>query len=195
MLDDIDAWIQDLSLRQLQVQFVAGNADAAMKMLRTEWGYMLYTNLSVQSTMLEGYTTNSSLGYRGPYGYNFDPAYTSHAHGWSTAPTSTLTIFVVGLSVTTVNGRTWSVAPHLSGLSAAQGGFSTKLGWFEVKWNSTGSSGGVVQLETPLELGRSYCPLSGKAGGCKSMGLPLSWMVMARLSFVEGSIPPQSANC
>lgn len=62
MLDDIDAWIQDLSLRQLQVQFVAGNADAAMKMLRTEWGYMLYTNLSVQSTMLEGYTTNSSLG-------------------------------------------------------------------------------------------------------------------------------------
>ena len=28
---------------------------------RREWGYMLYTNLSVQSTLLEGFTANGSL--------------------------------------------------------------------------------------------------------------------------------------
>ena len=34
-----------------------------MDLLRREWGYMLYTNLSVQSTLLEGFTANGSLSY------------------------------------------------------------------------------------------------------------------------------------
>ena len=34
-----------------------------MDLLRREWGYMLYTNLSVESTLLEGYTGNGSLLY------------------------------------------------------------------------------------------------------------------------------------
>jgi hypothetical protein len=33
-----------------------------MDLLRREWGYMLNTNLSVQSTLLEGFTANGSLG-------------------------------------------------------------------------------------------------------------------------------------
>lgn len=33
-----------------------------MELLRREWGYMLYTNLSVKSTLLEGFTANGSLG-------------------------------------------------------------------------------------------------------------------------------------
>jgi hypothetical protein len=63
---------------------------------------MLYTNLSVESTLLEGFTANGSLGcvwtetarmtfpnfrwnrYRAAAGYDFDLSYTSHAHGWST---------------------------------------------------------------------------------------------------------------
>ena len=32
-----------------------------MDLLRREWGYMLYTNLSVQSTLLEGFTASGSL--------------------------------------------------------------------------------------------------------------------------------------
>ena len=46
---------------QLQAHFVAGNDERAMDLLRREWGYMLYTNLSVQSTLLEGFTANGSL--------------------------------------------------------------------------------------------------------------------------------------
>ena len=33
-----------------------------MDLIRREWGYMLYTNLSVQSTLLEGFTANGSIG-------------------------------------------------------------------------------------------------------------------------------------
>jgi hypothetical protein len=50
-----------LSAIQLQAHFVAGNASRAMDLLHREWGYMLYTNLSVESTLLEGFTANGSI--------------------------------------------------------------------------------------------------------------------------------------
>lgn len=48
---------------KLQAHFLSGNDDRAMDLLRREWGYMLYTNISVQSTLLEGFTANGSLRY------------------------------------------------------------------------------------------------------------------------------------
>ncbi|OCH87854.1 Six-hairpin glycosidase [Obba rivulosa] len=133
---------------ELQAHFESGNDTRAMDLLRREWGYMLYSNLSVQSTLLEGFTANGSLYYRSYQGYNYDPSYTSHAHGWSTGPTSALTFYVLGLTVTSPQGATWSVAPHLSGLSSAEGGFETLLGWFGVKWSVSGSTFNL-SLETP----------------------------------------------
>lgn len=47
---------------QLQAHFVSGNDARALDLLQREWGYMLYTNLSVHSTLLEGFTANGSLG-------------------------------------------------------------------------------------------------------------------------------------
>ncbi|PCH42961.1 glycoside hydrolase family 78 protein [Wolfiporia cocos MD-104 SS10] len=141
---------------ELQAHFVSGNDERALEFLRLQWGYMLYTNISVQSTLLEGYTANGSLYYRSANGYNYDASYTSHAHGWSTGPTSALTFYVLGLTVTSPQGQTWSIAPHTSGLPSAQGGFETALGWFGVDWASstdafsmsistpTGTSGVVV---------------------------------------------------
>jgi len=122
---------------ELQAHFLSGNDERAMDLLQREWGYILYTNLSVQSTLLEGFTANGSLSYRSYRGYNYDPSYTSHAHGWSSGPTSALTYYVLGLQVMSPMGQTWSLEPHTSGLSAAEGGFETPLGWFGVKWTST----------------------------------------------------------
>lgn len=136
---------------EIQAHFAAGNDDLAMDLLRREWGYMLYTNISVQSTLLEGYTSNGSLYYRSQFGYFYDPSYTSHSHGWSTGPNSALTFYVLGLNPITPQGQTWSVAPHLSGLSAAQGGFETPLGWFGVNWtfnNQTSSTATTSQVFT-----------------------------------------------
>ncbi|KAK7680794.1 hypothetical protein QCA50_016102 [Cerrena zonata] len=130
--DTISPFIGSL---ELQAHFASGNDERAMDLLRREWGYMLYTNLSVQSTLLEGFTANGSLGYRSYRGYNYDAAYTSHAHGWSSGPTSALTFYVLGITVTSPQGLTWSFDPHTSGLEAAEGGFETPLGWFGAKWS------------------------------------------------------------
>ncbi|KAK0492830.1 Six-hairpin glycosidase [Armillaria luteobubalina] len=120
---------------ELQAHFEAGQDNRALDLLRREWGYILYTNLSVQSTLLEGFTANGSLGYRSYRGYNYDAAYTSHAHGWSSGPTSALTFYILGLTITSPRGATWFVNPHVNGgLPDVEGGFETGLGWFGVRW-------------------------------------------------------------
>ena len=43
-----------------------------------------------------------------------------------------------------MQGKTWSLAPHLSGLEAAEGGFETSLGWFGVKWSLSEVNGGTA---------------------------------------------------
>lgn len=47
----------------MQAHFEAGNDARALELIRRTWGYMLTTNLSVQSTLLEGFTANGSLAY------------------------------------------------------------------------------------------------------------------------------------
>ncbi|KAF9465419.1 glycoside hydrolase family 78 protein [Collybia nuda] len=133
---------------EVQAHFIAGQGERALDLLHREWGYMLYTNISVKSSLLEGFTANGSLGYRAAAGANFDHSFTSHSHGWATGPTPALTFFVLGLTLTSAQGATWSIAPVLSGLSAAEGGFETGLGWFGVKWST---KEGVLTLlvETP----------------------------------------------
>ncbi|KXN90379.1 hypothetical protein AN958_04248 [Leucoagaricus sp. SymC.cos] len=139
---------------ELQAHFIAGEDKRAMDLLERTWGYMLYTNLSVQSTLLEGFTANGSLSYRYYQGYNNDPAYTSHSHGWSSGPTSALTFHLLGLTVTATQGKSWSFAPHLNtGVPAAEGGFETPLGRFDAMWvfdeDMDGNDVLSVKINTP----------------------------------------------
>ncbi|KAJ7061482.1 Six-hairpin glycosidase [Mycena amicta] len=172
---------------ELQAHFVAGNATRALDLLHREWGYMLYTNLSVQSTLLEGFTANGSIGYRANVGYNHDAAYTSHAHGWSSGPTSALTIYVLGLSVTGVRGSTWQLAPHLAGLPGAQGGFETPLGRFDAAWQVAtlgATTAFSLSVDTPVgtegvfvlpkELAGATVTVDGKRVVVPSLGVQLS---------------------
>ncbi|KAJ7641068.1 glycoside hydrolase family 78 protein [Roridomyces roridus] len=133
---------------ELQAHFIAGEGERAIDLLEREWGYMLYTNLSVQSTLLEGFTKNGSLGYRSAAGYNFYHTFTSHAHGWATGPTPALSFYVLGIQLTSVQGATWTIAPVLSGLPSAEGGISTGLGFFGVKWTATGNTL-TMDIQTP----------------------------------------------
>ncbi|KAG6889445.1 hypothetical protein C0992_005165 [Termitomyces sp. T32_za158] len=48
---------------ELQAHFAAGNDSRALDLLQRTWGYMLTTPLSVQSTLLEGFAADGSLGY------------------------------------------------------------------------------------------------------------------------------------
>ncbi|KAJ7226756.1 glycoside hydrolase family 78 protein [Mycena pura] len=133
---------------ELQAHFIAGEGERAIDLMEREWGYMLYTNISVQSTLLEGFTANGSLGYRAAEGYNFDHSDVSHAHGWATGPTPALTFYVLGIQVTSPKGLTWNIAPVLSGLASAEGGIETGLGAFIVEWHVDGQMLNLA-LQTP----------------------------------------------
>ncbi|KAF9073410.1 glycoside hydrolase family 78 protein [Rhodocollybia butyracea] len=156
---------------ELQAHFIAGQGKRALDLLHREWGYMLYTNISVQSTMLEGFTANGSLGYRSAAGADFDHSFTSNAHGWATGPTFSLIFYLVGLMVTSSQGATWSVAPVLSGLTAAQGGFETNLGWFGANWTFTDKT--TFRLD-PFERMVELEALEQHPGKSLGTGVPVS---------------------
>ncbi|KAI4521109.1 glycoside hydrolase family 78 protein [Schizophyllum commune Loenen D] len=135
---------------ELHAHFEAGAAQCALEPIRLQWGWMLTTNVSVQSTLLEGYTSNGSLLYRGDAGYANDPSYTSHSHGWSTGPTPALTAYVLGLTVTEPAGLAFRVQPRTAGLPSAEGGFETPLGWFGVSWvNDEGNGRFELNVTSP----------------------------------------------
>jgi len=102
--------------------------------------------------------------YRSEAGYNYDPAYTSMAHSWSTGPTSSLITRLLGLRITTDQGRTWEMKPALGagGLKHVQGGFETPLGRFEAEWRLlSGGHAAVVRIKSPKGTrGRFIAPFS-----------------------------------
>jgi hypothetical protein len=100
----------------------------------------------------------------------------SHAHGWSSGPTSALTEFVVGLSVTEPAGRAWTLKPQFGNLKKAEAGFMTGLGKFQAKWERSASdytlkfqtptgTAGVVMLPMQDLNGKSTITINGKALG------------------------------
>ncbi|KIY53443.1 Six-hairpin glycosidase, partial [Fistulina hepatica ATCC 64428] len=147
---------------EVKAHFVAGEGERALDLLRSEWGYMLYSNITTRSTFIEGYTADGSLGYRGNYGYDQDSSYTSLSHGWSTGVTAALTNYVLGLQLTAPAGTTFDVRPVLSGLTEAQGGFETALGWFGVHWainNDSDVSVWTLNVTSPANTtGTIYVP-------------------------------------
>lgn len=132
---------------EVQAHLVAGQTGRALELIRTCWGWYHANPNGTGSTVVEGYLTNGSFGYRSSRGYDYDASYVSHAHGWSSGPTSALTEFVLGLSVTARVGSEWRFAPQFGNLTSAEGGFVTSLGRFQASWavsgNETASGGGV----------------------------------------------------
>lgn len=65
--------------------------------------------------------------------------------------------------MTSPQGATWSVAPMPSGLTAAQGGFETGLGWFGANWSLTDKSTFTLVIDTPSGTsGTVTLPVAGR---------------------------------
>ncbi|THZ82109.1 Six-hairpin glycosidase [Aureobasidium pullulans] len=124
-----------ISSFEIQAHLTIGQTDRALDLIRRTWGWYLHNPNGTGSTVIEGYLTNGSFGYRNSRGYSYDDSYVSHAHGWSAGPTSALTNYIVGLSVTGRLGSTWTLKPQLGDLEHAQAGFVTSLGKFSAGWN------------------------------------------------------------
>ncbi|KAL0930453.1 bacterial alpha-l-rhamnosidase domain-containing protein [Colletotrichum truncatum] len=149
-----------ISSIELEAHFVAGRADRALKLIRDSWGWYLAHPNGTQSTVIEGYLVDGSFGYRSSRGYTNDPSYVSHAHGWSSGPTSTLTEYLVGLRVTRPAGQEWRLKPVFGELDAAQAGFTTVLGKFSAKWEV---AKGVATVEWDAPEGtRGWLELGGE---------------------------------
>ncbi|KAJ9631871.1 hypothetical protein H2203_000271 [Taxawa tesnikishii (nom. ined.)] len=133
-----------ISSFEIQAHFTIGQTNRALDLIRRSWGWYLHNPNGTESTVIEGYLQNATFGYRSSRGYSYDASYISHAHGWSSGPTSALTNYVLGLSVTDRAGSKWSLKPQFGDLTSVQGGFTTILGKFEAGWNVTGGGGDTL---------------------------------------------------
>jgi hypothetical protein len=131
---------------ELQAHALAGNTSALLGLCRLQWGFMLDDPRMTNSTFIEGYSTDGSLHYAP---YTNDPR-VSHAHGWSTGPTSALTFYVAGVQIVEAGGERWRIAPRLGGLGGVDAGFETVLGVFSARSMVGGNGCMEVDFETPV---------------------------------------------
>jgi hypothetical protein len=124
-----------ISSFEIQAHFAIGQTARALDLIRRSWGWYINNPLGSESTVIEGYLENGTFGYRSSRGYAFDASYVSMSHGWGSGPTSALTEFIVGLSVTSPAGGSWKLAPQFGDLRSAEAGFMTSLGKFQASWN------------------------------------------------------------
>lgn len=174
---------------ELQAHYMAGHSDYAIELMEFMWAdYMLGDSHMTNSTFIEGFATDGTPLY--PV-YSYDPR-VSHAHGWSTAPTSMLTFYSGGLTMTSAAGQTWKVAPALGGLKAVQTSYKTPLGTFTASWtNSTDGLLGTFEtpssttgeLSIPLAIGSKMMVITGPGG---SQEVQLEGLSTARVIGLSG---------
>ncbi|KAF4624323.1 hypothetical protein G7Y89_g13849 [Cudoniella acicularis] len=154
---------------EIQAHLTIGQTARALELIRRCWGWYLNNPNGTESTVIEGYLTNGTFGYRANRGYDYDASYVSHSHGWSSGPTSALTTYILGLSITSPAGQTWKLSPQFGDLTNVEGGFVTGLGKYQASWNleirgykltyntPSGTSG---RLELPCVEGNSWPSIS-----------------------------------
>lgn len=122
---------------EIKAHMAARQATRGLELIRRAWGWYLNNPYGTNSTVIEGYLSDGSFGYRATTGYDNDYSYTSHAHGWGTGPTDALTSYIVGLTVTAPGGSQWNLSPQFGDLTHAEAGFTTPMGKFAASWSTT----------------------------------------------------------
>ncbi|ORY61294.1 Six-hairpin glycosidase-like protein [Pseudomassariella vexata] len=169
-----------ISSFEIQMHLLAGETQRALDLIRTSWGWYLNNPNGTQSTMIEGYLTDGTFGYRYNAGYG-TYSMTSHSHGWSTGPVTALTEHILGLSITGRAGKTWRLAPQPGDLTSAEGGFTTKLGEFSARWSLDANGSFKLDYQTP----------EGTTG---DVVLPMATDKAARNVLVDGASPTKRSS-
>jgi alpha-L-rhamnosidase len=113
---------------ELQARLATGDTANAQNLLHSVWGRMIAPGPNQTGTMWENIS-----GTDGTPGLG---AGTSLAHGWSTAPTSALSSYVLGARPTTAGYATWIVQPRPGDLAWARGQVPTPHGPINVDWTA-----------------------------------------------------------
>jgi hypothetical protein len=135
---------------QVRADFEAGRTAAALRLLRTEWGYMLDHGpggTTWERIPMHGHLTRKS----------------SAAHAWSTGATSALSRYVLGPAPTAPGWRTWRVQPHIGDIGWARGAVPTPHGRIRVEWDQRGPQVRLVVRAPRATAGSVWVPLQGRA--------------------------------
>jgi hypothetical protein len=144
---------------QLAAEFESNRTDAALALMRTEWGWMV--NHDPGGTAWEKIQPNG-----------VPSALDSTAHAWGTGATSALSRYVLGVAPTTAGYATWTVMPHPGDLAWTEGSVPTPHGNLAVRWNhGTGGSSFDLALDAPAGTdGSVWIPLLGSSRVVKRDG-------------------------
>lgn len=145
---------------ELEAHCLAGDATAAVDLMRLQWGFMLNDPRLTNSTFIEGYSADGSLHYA-PYPLD---QRVSHAHGWSSGPTNVLSRYIAGIILTGPAGKTWHIQPMLGGLTSVDAGMSTNLGLFAVVVQGSGGAISAFSFQTPAGTTGDVVLPSGTVG-------------------------------
>ncbi|MEU9190515.1 alpha-L-rhamnosidase C-terminal domain-containing protein [Streptomyces sp. NPDC048484] len=142
---------------ELQARLAVGDTANAQKLLHDVWGHMIAPGPDQTGTMWENISASD-----GTPGLE---AGTSLSHGWSTAPTSALSSYVLGIRPDTPGYATWTVQPHPGDLTWARGRVATPHGGIDADWTA-GTGAGRFGLTVKAPRGTSgtiAVPVSGRA--------------------------------
>ncbi|MCO1574532.1 hypothetical protein M8C13_02020 [Crossiella sp. SN42] len=115
---------------ELRARLASGDTTGGMQLLNDVWSQMVRPGPNYTGALWENLNPDGTI----PKGS------TSLAHGWSSAPTSALTNYVLGIRPVRAGYATWIVQPQPGSLSWSVGQVPTPHGPLAVKWGR--ASGG-----------------------------------------------------
>ncbi|MFH0172659.1 trehalase family glycosidase [Streptomyces cacaoi] len=162
---------------ELNAHFAANDDHTALAQIRRTWGHMLNSDIGTKSTFWEGVKADGGLAYGG--------SFMSLAHGWSTAPTSTLTFDVLGTAPESATGA-YRFVPHPGDLTSAEGRITMPQGAVNASWSRVPAAGTyAARLTSPAGT-------TGRIGVPKFGGGNITVSVNGNVVWSNGTFTPTS---
>ncbi|QQM46596.1 alpha-L-rhamnosidase [Streptomyces liliifuscus] len=162
---------------ELNARFTANDDHGALNQIRRTWGHMLNSDIGTRSTFWEGIRADGGLAYGG--------SFMSLAHGWSSAPTSTLTFDVLGTAPESATGA-YRFVPHPGDLTSAEGRITMPQGALNASWSRDPAAGTYsAHLTSPAGT-------TGRIGVPKFGGDNVSVSVNGNVVWRNGTFTPTS---
>jgi hypothetical protein len=184
---------------ELYAHFIAdqSNSTLPLSLIRNQWGYMLHTFSN--SSTIEGYGADGTLQYAFYGNSQASASVISHAHGWSSGPTSAMLFFIVGLQpdfigLSTlqpiVSNDTWLFQPQVmdTDLQFAEGAFQTGRGLYQASWSIINSTAQAQAQAASVSV--FYANISTPLSSSGTLSLPLFGADLTRGNvtvFMDGS--------
>ncbi|MEV0570827.1 alpha-L-rhamnosidase C-terminal domain-containing protein [Dactylosporangium sp. NPDC050588] len=124
---------------ELNARLSTGDTTGGMQLVSDVWGQMVRPGPNYTGTMWENIKPDGSI----------EKGSTSLAHGWSSAPTSALTRYVLGARPVDAGYATWIVQPQPGSLSWTAGQVPTPHGPLAVKWGRAAGDGFDMDVTAP----------------------------------------------